>query len=156
ADALPFADDSFDAVICSEVLEHTRHAETVVAELRRVCKPGGLLYVTSPFAFPEHGVPYDFQRLTRYFYKDVFGRDEIVSLAESNSMLSTALTCCNMFIEWSPLRLLWGAKHVIYLINNALGKLIDLVLEEVVGRFSRSYRVYFYTLPLGYAMIVRV
>lgn len=55
ADALqlPFADGSFDKVICSEVLEHIPDYHGVLAEITRVLAPGGLLVVSVPRAWPE-------------------------------------------------------------------------------------------------------
>jgi SAM-dependent methyltransferase len=50
---LPFADDAFDVVICSEVLEHLHDYQRVLAEIRRVLKPGGLFAPTVPRAWPE-------------------------------------------------------------------------------------------------------
>ena len=51
--ALPFADDAFDRVICSEVLEHIHDYEAVLTEIRRVLKPSGKLAVSVPRFFPE-------------------------------------------------------------------------------------------------------
>lgn len=51
--ALPFADNSFDAVICSEVLEHLHAYKDAIAEIRRVLKPGGAFAATVPHAWPE-------------------------------------------------------------------------------------------------------
>ena len=51
--ALPFAADSFDKVIASEVLEHMVDDDAAFAELRRVLKPGGVLAVTVPAWLPE-------------------------------------------------------------------------------------------------------
>ncbi len=50
---LPFADHSFDKVICSEVLEHIGDYQGVLAEIRRVLKPDGLLAISVPRAWPE-------------------------------------------------------------------------------------------------------
>ncbi len=50
---LPFADASFDRVICSEVLEHVPNYEVVLKEIQRVLKPGGLLAVSVPRFTPE-------------------------------------------------------------------------------------------------------
>jgi SAM-dependent methyltransferase len=48
--ALPFADASFDAVICSSVLYHqwVKDVGKALQELRRVLRPGGLLLVNLP------------------------------------------------------------------------------------------------------------
>lgn len=39
--SMPFADESFDLVYCKQVLEHVRHPEPLLAEVRRVLAPGG-------------------------------------------------------------------------------------------------------------------
>lgn len=41
-EALPFADASFDAVVCVDVLEHVADLPRVLAEVHRILKPGGL------------------------------------------------------------------------------------------------------------------
>lgn len=46
--ALPFSSESFDAVTCTEVLEHLFQPELVAAEMFRVLSPGGVLIVTVP------------------------------------------------------------------------------------------------------------
>ncbi len=48
--ALPFADASFDRALCLDVLEHLSFAEQplALAELFRVVRPGGELFVTVP------------------------------------------------------------------------------------------------------------
>jgi 2-polyprenyl-6-hydroxyphenyl methylase/3-demethylubiquinone-9 3-methyltransferase len=50
-EALPFADDSFDAVVAGELLEHVRDPADVVSEVRRVLRPGGTFVGSVPNAF---------------------------------------------------------------------------------------------------------
>lgn len=50
---LPFPDESFDKVICSEVLEHIPDYRGVIRELVRVLKTGGILGVSVPRFMPE-------------------------------------------------------------------------------------------------------
>lgn len=50
---LPFADNSFDKVICSEVLEHIPDYEGALAEIERILKPGGLFCASVPRFWPE-------------------------------------------------------------------------------------------------------
>ncbi len=51
--ALPFANDAFDLVICSEVLEHIPNHSRSARELVRVLKPGASLVVSVPRTVPE-------------------------------------------------------------------------------------------------------
>jgi len=51
---LPFRDESFDKVICSEVMEHVHDYTAAARELARVTKPGGMLAVTIPTATSEN------------------------------------------------------------------------------------------------------
>ena len=50
---LPFADNSFDKIICSEVLEHLFRYTEVLQEIDRVLKPGGAVAVSVPRFWPE-------------------------------------------------------------------------------------------------------
>ena len=50
---LPFADNTFDKVICSEVLEHIPDYHGALQEIERVLKPGGLFSASVPRRWPE-------------------------------------------------------------------------------------------------------
>ncbi|MGW0453564.1 class I SAM-dependent methyltransferase [Gordonia sputi] len=50
---LPYADNSFDVVLMSEILEHIPSDEAAIAEMARILKPGGIGAVTVPRYWPE-------------------------------------------------------------------------------------------------------
>ncbi len=60
----PIEDDSFDAVICGQVLEHVEDDTAIMKEMVRVLKPNGLICIIVPSAGPEHDKP-DYRRYTR-------------------------------------------------------------------------------------------
>jgi SAM-dependent methyltransferase len=51
---LPFADRTFDKIICSEVMEHVHDYKGAAAELARVTRPGGRVAITIPTATSEN------------------------------------------------------------------------------------------------------
>ena len=58
-----FGEDCFDIVIAIEMMEHTRNWRRSLSNLKRVCKPAGLLLITAPACgYPYHGYPTDFWR----------------------------------------------------------------------------------------------
>ena len=50
---LPFANNTFDKIICSEVLEHIPDYQGALREIERVLKPGGLFCASVPRRWPE-------------------------------------------------------------------------------------------------------
>jgi len=53
AKKLPFKDNTFDFIICSEVLEHIIDYQSAISEINRILKPEGKLAVSVPKFFPE-------------------------------------------------------------------------------------------------------
>ena len=64
--SFPVQAASFDAVICSQVLEHIFTPADFLGEIRRVLRPGGSLLLTTPFAWDEHSQPHDFGRYSSF------------------------------------------------------------------------------------------
>lgn len=67
---IPELDKSFDAILCSEVLEHVPSPEAVLLEFSRLLKPGGQLILTAPFASLVHFAPFYYATgFSRYWYE---------------------------------------------------------------------------------------
>jgi SAM-dependent methyltransferase len=71
---LPVEDASFDAVVCTEVLEHVAEPASVLAELSRVLRPGGRLLLTVPFVIELHEEPHDHYRYTSHGLRGLLER----------------------------------------------------------------------------------
>jgi SAM-dependent methyltransferase len=61
---IPFGEASFESTMCLEVLEHVADPARALAELHRVLKPGGHLYLTTPQMWYAHYEPHDYFRYT--------------------------------------------------------------------------------------------
>lgn len=62
--SLPFCDDCFDSIMILDVLEHLPSPDLCIQESARVLRHGGLLIIQTPFLYPLHDMPHDFQRWT--------------------------------------------------------------------------------------------
>ena len=62
----PFADASFDSILCNQVLEHVFNPNEFLGEIMWVLKPGGKLLLTVPFVWDEHEQPYDYARYSSF------------------------------------------------------------------------------------------
>lgn len=70
----PLKEQSVDCILCTEVLEHLRDPQACVDEIHRLLRDDGLVFASTPFFYPIHADPHDFQRFTedglRHLFKD--------------------------------------------------------------------------------------
>jgi SAM-dependent methyltransferase len=81
--AMDLPSASVDTIICTEVLEHVAQPWVAIAEMHRVLRPGGRLFVTSPFFWPEHGrdgLYQDYWRFTRDGWTSLLSAFEVVTI----------------------------------------------------------------------------
>lgn len=127
--ALPFADSTYDTIVCSEVIEHIPDDLSAVREIGRVMKPGGKLILT---------VPYD-SAFNKRVYKRFdherpgYTRDSLQDLMEGTGLtidhewyyehtLGTALFNVFNTITAKPLLgILFYPFYILYLIDHYLG-----------------------------------
>jgi SAM-dependent methyltransferase len=146
ADDLPVDEGSFDAVVCTQVLEHVAEPADVLAELFRVLRPGGRLYITVPLAWEEHEAPYDFFRYTRFGLRHLLesaGFGEIVVEPRNDAFSTVAQLLRNLDAATNAGGAADAAGAQRALATHTLSRLADLVADyaPLDGRWI---------LPLGY------
>jgi ubiquinone/menaquinone biosynthesis C-methylase UbiE len=87
ADALPFPDETFDAVVCLEALEFTPSPERTIDELMRVLRPGGVLLLTNRIG------------RARWFPGRTYDDDGIVQLLVRYPLLRIEIHSWNTFYD---------------------------------------------------------
>jgi len=97
ADALsvPVLSGSISGIISDNVLEHIIDPKAAVAEMYRILSPGGYVYICTPFLYPFHNSPNDFQRWTKEGLKELMKDFEIIKIGLRAGPFSTLdVTLC--------------------------------------------------------------
>jgi SAM-dependent methyltransferase len=142
AEALPFRDEQFDFVICTQVFEYLPDPALAVSEIKRVLRKGGILFLSAPSVFLQENdrecwrfLPQGLRHLLREF-------EDVKVLAEGNSFTGFFRTG-NVFLTsfFRPRRLapLWRWSFVPFL--NIFGYLVDQIAGDN-EQFTANYSVW--------------
>lgn len=73
-------DETYDYIVCTEVLEHTLQPFNAVKEMWRILKPQGFLFISTPFNFRIHGPLPDCWRFTEHGLRALLQSFSIIEL----------------------------------------------------------------------------
>jgi SAM-dependent methyltransferase len=73
-------DESFDIIVCTEVLEHTLDPFSVIQEIFRLLKPSGVLLLSTPFNFRIHGPLPDCWRFTEHGLRELLKKFSTIKI----------------------------------------------------------------------------
>ena len=148
-EVIPFDDNMFDAIICTEVLEHVYRYQALVDEIFRVSKPNARAIITIPFSARYHYIPYDFFRYTPSALEKIFSRFSKVEITSRGTDVTSI--CAKIVVLFSR-----------NLIPNTIAKLICLPfwlamspvmgIAVIIGHISRIFNLGSDLDPLGYTI----
>lgn len=114
ATGVPEPDGSFDAILCTEMLEHVVEPIAVAREMARLLRPGGTLLLTAPLGSGLHQEPYHFYGgYTPHWYRRVLGEvgfDTIEVTSNGGSFRHFAQWCVQMLLLARPRSLGGGLR----------------------------------------------
>ena len=139
---LPLRSDGCDVALCFNVLEHVSDYASALAELRRVLKPGSVLYGRVPFLVGIHGDPHDYWRFTPETLVRALKR---AGFAEVTLETHGGLFLVVANLMWPLFRL-----GVLRAVGGGLALLLDRLFTAVVGVARNRERF-----PLGYYFSAR-
>lgn len=128
--ALPFADNSQEALICIAVLEHVKHPFKAVDEMYRVLKPGGHCFVYVPFLFYYHPMKGYYDDYWRFTYDGLVELFKGFRNVEMQNVRGAAETC----VYLSPL----GRIKTI----NAIARFLDALFGKTASRQTSGYNIF--------------
>lgn len=133
-ETIPLEDASVDAVLSTQTIEHVPNPERITAEWARIVRPGGFLLVTVPFMWPEHEMPYDFQRYTTNGLKRLLETAGFEIIAQER-LLPDCRTPAQLFQAWLYDVLRFGTRRRLSQI------LLTAVLFAPVSLFATALAV---------------
>ena len=118
-------DNSFDVVLCTEVLEHCRRPWRAVQEVARILKPGGFAAFSAPHVWFYHPHPRDNFRFTAEGLSSLCEEShlEVVQILSAGGSAACFCQIVNFLMFGVTGRL--GAP--LFLCVNLLGRLLDLI-----------------------------
>lgn len=145
-EVFPFADQEFDAILCSQVLEHVFSPDQFLGEINRVMKPSAKMVLTVPFVWDEHEQPYDYARYSSFGLKALLESNgfSVLKNEKLGADISTLFQLTNAYLfkiseRWNKYVRLGFTLSVMGLVNLLglmalfiLPKNPDLFLDHVV------------------------
>ena len=138
---IPFASDTFDGILCTQVLEHVINLDIILSECNRVLKPGGVMIVSVPFLYREHEQPFDFRRFTSFgITSELEGHGfKIEKVKKGLGAISTITMLSNSFVATNlsaKRRSLFIVGSLLIALNFVFSKILSKVIPDNGEIFS--------------------
>jgi len=131
---LPFESETFDTVVCTQVLEHVDKPWIMVKEIYRVLKKKGVCFLTAPFMEPYHQNPGDYFRYSVEGIKLLF-QNENFEIVECSSY-GQPFSVISEFIRFSLFhpyqKRKRGSWQIMRLINKMANFLNKFTKNEII------------------------
>lgn len=148
---IPFIDDKFDCVICTEVLEHVFNYQQLIDEISRVMKKGSIGVFTIPWSARYHYIPYDYFRYTPSAIRTMFSSFKKVQITLRGTDLTsiTAKIVVLFFRNLYPSEVWRFVFLPFWIILTPI-----LLFAFIVGHISVFFNIGSDSDPLGYTILV--
>jgi SAM-dependent methyltransferase len=148
---IPFEDNTFDGIMCTEVLEHCEDFQILVNEMFRVCKKGATGVITIPWSARFHYIPYDYFRYTPSTLKKVFSAFEKVEIRNRGTDINAI---CSKIIVLFFRNLIQFRNPLTFLLAFVFSPIV-LVPAVLIGHIAYWFSVGSDDDPLGYTVYLK-
>ena len=125
-----FIKKKFDNIIIFNVLEHVFDIDNAFSELKKLLKPNGKLYISTPFLYRYHEAPKDYYRFTPDFYEEIVKKKKFKIIYKKN--LSTGPFFCSYSILHNILSFLFPINILYVICMIFLDKILRLFSKKLV------------------------
>ena len=155
--ALAFSDDTFDLVCAFDVIEHVEDDALAVSEMRRVCKPGGVMCVTVPafmLLWSEHDVVnHHFRRYTSSILRGLFSKEnEAIFHTYFNFFLFFPIALFRILAKVLPLKKIQHKDETASDFSVGKGQLLNRILYHIFY-YENLFLKRFIKLPVGVSLL---
>jgi ubiquinone/menaquinone biosynthesis C-methylase UbiE len=149
---IPFEENFFDNLICTEVLEHVLEYQPLVNEVYRVLKPGGNALFTIPWSARFHYVPNDYFRYTPSALKYIFAEFTEVKITNRGTDITT-ISSKLIVVYFRNLFTSNSWKYIFFPFWLLFSPLI--IILTAIGQISLTWKIGSNLDPLGYTVILK-
>ena len=156
---IPFPDQSFDAILCTEVLEHVAEPTELIREMHRVLKQGSFGIITIPWSARFHYKPFDYHRYTPSMLEKLFepfSQQTIRPRGTDLSSIASKIVVCYVrnILRLRPSNL----KDCLFIPLRVVGAVMAmpiLLLGLFFGHCGILFALGSTDDPLGYTIVIR-
>ncbi len=122
-------DGFFDAILCTEVLEHIPYPEKTIQEFSRLLKPGGTLLLTAPFCSIPHMEP--------YYHYNGFSKDFYIYFASKYDLKIISMQTNGNAFDFIAQELLRTSNFITNTIMKLLYRIVLAAVIPILKFFSK-------------------
>jgi ubiquinone/menaquinone biosynthesis C-methylase UbiE len=156
----PFGDNSFDFLLCTEVLEHIPEPNLFIEETYRILGKGGKAIFTIPWSARYHYIPFDYYRFTPSALAILFSKFKKVGIKSRGTEITVIANKLIVLFSRILLNIFTNFKKITFLLQLMVGLIFLILLFPIVlffillGHLSLWFAIGSADDCLGYTVIL--
>jgi len=125
-----FLKKKFENILIFNVLEHVYETNNAISEIKKLLKPNGKIYISTPFLYRYHHAPSDYYRFTLDFYSRFASKNKLKIIYMKNlgtgPFFSSYSVVHNVLTFLFPLNIIFAS--------------LMLLLDKILNFFSKNLK----------------
>jgi len=134
----PLRSHTFDHCLLFNVLEHVYDWSVILAESRRLLRPGGTLHILVPFLYPVHPTPSDYIRATDEYLKKALSQYDFVDI-DIRPFNQGPFSFAAFIIPFPK-----ALGVVLRYIGSSIDYMVSLIFPAKLDKYSAKFPLFYY------------